>query len=88
MNMSHPIPKFKKKKENYQVVAYAVPVINLSRSSSFLIFTMPKSTWKPNIAQKTYAIVAVDTDPFAKLDIKMVSYEQPANKGKKIKRVW
>ena len=27
-----------------QVVAYAVPVINLSRSSSFLIFTMPKST--------------------------------------------
>ena len=31
--------------------------------------------------------MAVDTDPFAKLDIKMVSYEQPANKGKKIKRV-
>ena len=40
------------------VVVYAVPVINRSVSSSFLTFTMPKSTWKPKNAQKTYATIA------------------------------
>ncbi|KAL5179779.1 hypothetical protein HKD37_01G001028 [Glycine soja] len=40
------------------------------------------------LANKGLAKMEVDTDPFPKLDINMVSYEEPSSKSKKTKQVW
>lgn len=40
------------------------------------------------LANRGVVKTAMDVDPFPKLDINMVSYEEPANKGKKMKQAW